>query len=80
MMVMAAIVATMLCPPAGIMLALLLRLLGVPLVSFVTFGGALNPYLATLAWWSVAFALALIYAVLAFPWAETRGFPGHREK
>ena len=73
--VMAAIVASMLYPSAGAALALLLWLLGVPFLAFVTFGGALHVVVAMLAWWLLAFAAALVYAVLAFPWAQTRGFP-----
>lgn len=63
MAVMAAIVATLLYPPLGIVLWLLLGLLGVPLEAFVTFGGAIGLYAGMLAWWLVAFALALTYAV-----------------
>lgn len=68
MAVMAAIVATLLYPPVGIALGLLLGLFGVPLDAVVTFGGAVNTYAGMLAWWLVAFALALVYAAFAFPW------------
>jgi hypothetical protein len=63
---MAAIVATMLYPPVAIVLGLLLGLFGVPLDAVVTFGGAINTYAGVLAWWLVAFALALVYAAFAF--------------
>ena len=71
MALMAAIVATMLYPPVAIVLGLLLGLFGVPLDAVVTFGGATNTYAGMLAWWLVAFALALVYAAFAFPW-DTR--------
>ena len=68
MAVMAAIVATLLYPPVAIVLALLLALFGVPLEAFVTLGGAIGTHAGMLAWWLVAFVLALTYAAFVFPW------------
>lgn len=78
MALMAAIVATLLYWPAGVVAGALLGLLGVPIDSFVTFGGAINRFAGLAAWWLIAFAAALAYASVAFPWAaETRGFGSH---
>lgn len=67
-MTMAAIVATLLCLPIGAPLALLAFLaFDVPLLGFLTFGGALNVFAGLLAWWMVAFLAALLYAVFAMP-------------
>jgi len=68
MALMAAIVAAMLLPPAAIAVGLALRLFDIPLAAVVRFGGALDLYAGILAWWLIAFALALVYAALAFPW------------
>ena len=68
--VMAAIVATMLYLPLGATLALGLRLFGVSLYAFVTFGGALNTLAGLAAWWLIAFAGAGVYAAYAFPWED----------
>jgi hypothetical protein len=67
MAVMAAIVATLLYPPVAIVLALLLGLSGVPFAALVTFGGAVGTPAGMLAWWLVAFVLALAYAAFVFP-------------
>jgi hypothetical protein len=75
MALMAAIVATLCCGPVGIAIALVLAVLGVPLDAFVTFGGALDRYAGLAAWWLIFFALSLVYAALAFPWEQMRGFP-----
>jgi len=72
MALMAAIVAAMLVPPCVLAVSLALRLLGIPLAAVVTFGGALNVYAGTLAWWLLFFALALVYAAFTFPWDEDR--------
>jgi len=67
-LVMAAIVASLLWLPVGALLAVLaFAVLGVTLPGFVTFGGALNASTGLLAWWSLAFAAALIYALFAMP-------------
>jgi hypothetical protein len=80
--VMAAIVATMLVWPAGIVLALVLNLFGVGIDAFVTFGGALNRFTGLVALWVLAFAGAVPYAVFvafnapvgarSFPWQKKR--------
>ena len=67
-LVMAAIVATLLCLPVGALLALLASLaLGVPLLGFLTFGGAMNVFAGLLAWWALAFLAALVYSAFAMP-------------
>lgn len=67
-MVMAAIVATLLFLPVGAVLALsLFAVLGVSFRGFVTFGGALNDFAGVLAWWTLAFLAALVYAALVPP-------------
>ena len=65
---MAAIVASMLYWPVGIVLALLLAIAGIPLRALLTFGDSMAPYFGMLAWWLIAFVLALAYAALVFPW------------
>jgi len=65
---MAAIVATLLCLPVGAVLAVLASFfLDVPMQSILTFGGALHAVAGLLAWWTVAFIAAGIYAVFAMP-------------
>ena len=67
-MTMAAIVATLLCVPVGALLALLAYVfLDVPVQSLLTFGGALHAVAGLLAWWTVAFVAAVVYAVFAMP-------------
>lgn len=66
--VMAAIVATLLALPVGALLALLAYgALGVPLVGFLTFGGALGLVEGLLAWWLCLFTASLAYAFFAMP-------------
>lgn len=77
---MAAVVATLCYWPIGIALAIVLALLGVPLDALLTFGGALDRFAGMAAWWLIFFTPALVYAVLAFPWDQTRGFPSQRGK
>lgn len=72
---MAAIVATLCYWPIGIAIVVVLAILGVPLDASITFGGALNRYAGMAAWWLMFFAPSLVYAALAFPWEQTRGFP-----
>jgi hypothetical protein len=60
---MAAIVATLGAWPIGIVLAGVFSVFGVPLESFITFGGVLNRVTGILALWLIAFAAALPYAI-----------------
>lgn len=71
MVVMAALVATLLIIPVGAVLALVsFGLLGTSLHAFVTFGGTLSAFHGVLAWWLLAFVLALAYAAMALPWHQ----------
>lgn len=65
---MAAIVATMLCVPAGALLAALLMLFGISLPVLVTFGGALHPVLGLIVWWVFFLVPALVYSAWVLPW------------
>jgi len=77
--VMAAVVATLLYLPSGVALGLASRLLAVPLAGFLSFGGALNLFVALAVWWLLFFAGALIYAACLFPWGdEVLGWPKNR--
>ena len=78
MALMAAIVSTLCCWPIGIAIALVLAMVGVPLDTCVTFGGALGRYAGMATWWLIFFALSLVYAALAFSWEQMRGFPRGR--
>ena len=79
---MAAIAATLFAWPVGIVLVVLFSFFGVPLESFVTFGGALNRVTGLLALWLIGLAVALPYAVVvafnapigarSFPWQKKR--------
>ena len=60
---MAAIAATLVVWPVGIVLAVVLSFFGIPLEAFVTFGGALGRFAGLLAWWLLGFAAAVPYAV-----------------
>jgi hypothetical protein len=73
MVAVAAVIATMVYFPLGIALASGLALWGISPDELVTFGGAFNRIAGLLAWWLIVFAPTLVYAGLAFPWAETRG-------
>lgn len=68
--VMAAIVATLVYLPLGIVVALILRLSGVPFDALLTFGGALHEVSGLLLWWAIAFAGAFGYAAWMFPWGD----------
>lgn len=68
--VMAAIVATLVYIPLGILLALVLRLFGVPFDTLLTFGGVIHEVLGLLLWWVFAFAGACGYAAWVFPWGD----------
>jgi hypothetical protein len=67
---MAAIVATLVYLPMGLVVALVAALFGVSFHALVTFGGALNAVLGLLAWWLFAFAGACTYAAWVFPWGD----------
>jgi hypothetical protein len=68
--VLAAIVATLLYLPTAVLLIGVSHAFGISFDAFVTFGGALGPFLGLAAWWMLAFAAACIYALFAFPWDE----------
>lgn len=68
--VMAAIVATLVYLPLGVLVALALRLSGVPFDAMLTFGGELHAALGLLVWWLFAFAGACGYAAWVFPWGD----------
>lgn len=80
LVLMATIVATLCYWHIGITIAVVLAAIGVPLDAFVSFGGAPNRYAEMAVWWLIFFAPALVYAALAFPWEQTRGFPPQRAK
>ena len=67
---MAAVVATILYVPFGLLVALAGQLAGLTFVGVVTFGGTLPPVVGLIAWWVVTFAGAAIYAAVFFPWNE----------
>lgn len=67
---MAAIVATMLCVPAGVLLAALLMLFGISFRVLVTFGGALHPVQGLIAWWAICFIPAVAYSAYVLPWSQ----------
>jgi hypothetical protein len=70
-LIMAAIVATLLCLPTGALLAVLAyAALDVPLEGFLTFGGALSLFAGLLAWWLLAFLPSLVYTAFAMPGRE----------
>lgn len=68
--VMAAIVATLVYLPLGVLLAIVLGLSGVPFHAMLTFGGELHAALGLLVWWLFAFAGACGYAAWVFPWGD----------
>jgi hypothetical protein len=68
--VMAAIVATLALLPLGVLVALALRLAGVPFDAMLTFGGEIHAALGLLVWWLFAFAGACGYAAWMFPWGD----------
>ncbi len=77
---MAAVVATLVYWPAGLLLALVLWPFRTPFAAVVTFGGALPWYAGMLAWWLLFFVPAAVYAVVAFPWHHTAGFGSDVER
>ena len=76
LVVMAAIVATLLYWPLGLVAALALYLAAIPFEAFLTFGGALNRPSGMLAWWLIVFVVALVYAAIVFPWDMRQDFNG----
>ena len=66
--VMAAIVATLMCLPVGTLLALFgYAVFGIPFHDLLTFEGALSAFQGVLAWWGLGFLAALPYASLRAP-------------
>lgn len=69
MVVMAAVVDSALFVPLGAILALLcFALFGVPLPSFVTFGGFLSAPEGLVVWWAIFLVPSLVYAAYMMPW------------
>jgi hypothetical protein len=69
MVVMAALVDSALFVPLGGILALLsFALFGVPLQSFVTFGGFVAAPQGLIIWWAVFLVPSLVYAAYMMPW------------
>ena len=65
---MAAVVTTMLCWPAGALLAwLCFALLDIPFQSFLTFSHTFNGPLGFLVWWLIGFIPAALYAAVVLP-------------
>lgn len=73
---MAAIVATLLYWPLGLVAALGLYLAGIPLEAFLSFGGEFNPAVGMLFWYAITFVVALVYAAIVFPWDMRQDFSG----
>ena len=67
---MAAIVATLAYFPVGLLLALALRIAGVSVHAWLTFGGALHAFLGLVAWWLLFFLGSCVYTAWVFPWDE----------
>jgi hypothetical protein len=68
-LVMAAVVATLMCAPVGALLALFSYLFfDVSVERFVSFGGELHPAVGLLAWWALAFVCSLVYAAYLRLW------------
>lgn len=74
--VMAAIVATLLYWPLGIVAAIALHLAGIPFEAFLSFGGAVHQAVGMLLWWLIAFVVAFVYAAIVFPWDIQQDFSG----
>ena len=68
LLVMAAVVATLLYWPLGIVLAVVFAIVGVPLEGLLTFGSRLGVFAGMLIWWLIGFAVALAYSACVFPW------------
>ena len=67
---MAAVVTTMLYVPVAALLAGAALLVGIPLSSFFTFGGALHPVAGLAAWWAIFFVPVAVYSGFIVPWGE----------
>ena len=65
---MAAVVTTILYVPAAALIAGAALLVGIPLSSFFTFGGALHPVAGLAAWWAIFFVPVAIYSGFIVPW------------
>lgn len=79
MAVMAAIVATLVYLPVCIVLALILRALGISFEASLTLGAALHPALGLLVWWLFVFVGACGFAAWVFPWGDkVSGGPGRK--
>jgi hypothetical protein len=64
---MAAIVATLMCLPLGALLASFgFAVLGIPFHAFLTFGSALGELQGLLAWWTLAFLAAVPYVLFFY--------------
>jgi hypothetical protein len=70
MSVMAAVVATLAYVPLALVLALVLRLIDIPLDALLTLGGTVHAALGLLLGWLLVFAAACGYAAWLFPWSE----------
>ena len=67
---MAAIVATLVYVPLGIVLVLVLRVAGVAFEASVTFGGTFGVLTGLAVGWLLVFAGAAAYAACVFPWGD----------
>ncbi|HWI39446.1 MAG TPA: hypothetical protein VNU64_23565 [Burkholderiales bacterium] len=73
MVIMAAVVDSALFLPLGAILALLcFALFGVPLQSFVTFGGFVSAPEGLITWWAIFLLPSLVYAAYMMPWGGNR--------
>ena len=70
---MATIVTTMLYVPAAGLLALLCLLVGVPVWSFASFGGALHPVAGLVVWWTIFYLPSAVYSGFIVPWGGRDG-------
>ncbi len=69
--VMAAIVTTLLCVPAGALLAWFFSgALDIPVRGFVTFGERVYPVVGLALLWLLFFLPALAYAAVFLPWRQ----------
>lgn len=68
MVVMAAVVDSALFAPFVAILAFLFGLFGVPLQSFISFGGLLSGPGGLIAWWAILLVPSLVYAAYMMPW------------
>ena len=69
--IFSAIVASMICFPLGLGLAVVLRVAGIAFETTATFGGVFSMFLGIAVWWLLFFAGSLVYVVCVFPWDET---------